>query len=176
MFESHSTESDQVLQEKEFMKFLAENNYSWAELEEAYHRLCGISEEKIENTRVENLLEHMENLSTQHFPINRFAHIINSMKDLEDSVSIFEHFVRDLAVSENEKKVLYSIVREGRAGKLEGHVNDDVVMELQVENEGSREDTAAILLEALRKFVSQTRNRQRALNEKQSMSFWFEAD
>lgn len=114
---NHEVTPDEQM-EADFTTYVDAHNYTSAQVQEAYYRLMGETVD-LDTDVPPELLEEMQRLLNQHFPLNRFAQFIEIFKTVEAAVPIYDHFVEDLTISEKEKRMLRSLVKKNRVGELE---------------------------------------------------------
>ena len=137
-----------------FADFVRDGGYSADQVREAYYRLCGVSDEEHGTPEIETLTEKMRELAGEGIPLNWFATYIGLKQEIEDAVPTFHGYVDSLEISDNEKKVLKSIVDNERRGEITCLVDGKLFSELKIENnEGSRGATATALAEALKEMA-----------------------
>ncbi|MEI8104183.1 MAG: hypothetical protein WCG84_04775 [Candidatus Moraniibacteriota bacterium] len=140
-----------------FLDFTKERGFTADQMREAYYRLCGISDvtsDREDEPLVVELLEKMQEMVQYHFPIDRFAKLINGKSDFEKSVESFHSYVESLTLSYNEKSMLKSIVDKMRTGEFQCFIDGDLAVEFTIANPPSKEDLAFGLTEALREMIS----------------------
>lgn len=118
---------------KDFIDFIDDGNFKAAQIREAYYQLCGISEDKNQDNDVEKILEKMNEISKDNFPLNRFAEIIASKEKYENSVPEYYQYIDSLKIYDKEKKVLKSIVEQERLGEVSCLVDGNVIAEFKIE-------------------------------------------
>lgn len=116
--------NDIWFREKEkITEYIEKNDISSRELEVAYQLALGVTEDdediapaitKEVKTLAQLLHKHIEN----GFPLNEIAEMISSRTLLELSKDDFHKWLTELSITENEKKVLRSIVEERRVGTI----------------------------------------------------------
>jgi transcriptional regulator CtsR len=110
--------SDDEKMLKDLMQYILDQSISSNEIEESYHRLCGIIEDGTATTTVEALTIKMQQMSNAHFPLNRFVDLITDRRSMEQGEEEYKNFVHNLPVSQKEKTMLVSIVDKKRSGTL----------------------------------------------------------
>ena len=146
-----------------------QNNWTAAELKEAYYVLCGVSDSPV-SERVEEIKVLMEEMTNKHYPLNRFVNIIDGLGNWEDSDINFSSFVKTLNISQKEKDILESIVRQKRTGELICVVDGDSIATYEIKESTSSRALAYALLNNLSQLLA-------SVNEggkKSDISFWFE--
>lgn len=145
MMENIPRESLTDHQADEFNDFAMEMGATSKDTEEAYLFLCKIKEGNPSNQRVKDLYEKMEKLSREHFPINRFAEIVKNWYENENGENVYLEYINTLPLSENEIRILYSIVTKDREGELQFYIDEKPLMHFDVENVDNRNDKAFLL-------------------------------
>lgn len=103
----------------EFVNFFVEHDYTSDQIREAYYRFAGISDSMTSDAGIDDIQKKMQEMSTDGFPLNRFARFITAKKEIEmDSAPMYYGFIDKLQITENEKQVLRSIVDEERTGEI----------------------------------------------------------
>lgn len=119
----------------DFAEFINRPEYTADQVREAYYQLMGVSERNEADPVVTTILVEMQRLERSGFPVNRFAEFIGTLQRLEDAVPVYEHFVTTLPVTENEKRMLVSIVTQDRSGQLEVMVGGRLAAKVQISKE-----------------------------------------
>ncbi len=169
---SQKFESEDSILEEKFAKFVAAGEYTAEKIREAYYLLLGVGEEGKENSRINSVKDEMEVMVRAHYPLNRFARFIEMKDELKGSVQRYENFVNNIKISDNEKRLLKSIVEKSRLGSLEFHVNDEPFARIEISEIKSREITADAMLEKLSEVLLKLALFDQTEVEK--ISFWFE--
>jgi hypothetical protein len=112
------SESDIQKMESDLVKQIEAQAYSKEEIQEAYFRVCGISDETKNSDRVDTLHSEMEKMTQNRFPLNRFKSLVEGLDVSRVGVESFNSFVSNLPVTEKEKLILRSIVEKRRSGIL----------------------------------------------------------
>lgn len=136
----------------EMIAFCKNGGYSADEIRAAYYQVLGIAEEPIESMRVLSLVEKMNGAAKSGFPLNRFKEIVEMKQTIEGALSNFAEYVATLPVSDNEKRVLHSIVEKKRSGELSFIINGDEFAKCKIppeDEQESREILAMKLVHAI---------------------------
>lgn len=151
MNESYTTkpESYDDKLEKDFINFIQEQDFTADDIQGAYIILLGISESEITDEKQLRLQTKMNEMISDKFPLNRFPQLIGLLDDIEGSAEDFEKFVTDLEISEREKDVLISIVRDRRTGELEFNVEGKSYIKVDITKNYSPDYIAFNLLQKL---------------------------
>lgn len=115
------TKADESPDDKEvrlFSKFISDNKYTADQMREAYYRLVGVEEEGEPGTEVAVILSKMREMEERNVPLNRFATLVGTKQNYEDAVPAYHDYVDTLRISDNEKRVLRSIVDRERSGEV----------------------------------------------------------
>ena len=136
--------------------FINEHHLSADQIREAYYRLCGVSEDESEDAGVDMLLERMQKMTDEGYPINRFVSLVEAKQETEDAKETCFSYIETLPVSTNEKSVLRSIIEDLRSGELSLFVGDReyVSITIRTEKDSSSEALALRLLEELKKAIA----------------------
>ena len=132
-------------QADEFNDFAMEMGATSRDIEEAYLYLCKIKEGDPPNQKVKSLREEMEKLSSERFPINRFAEMVRGWRENENGEKLYLEYINTLPLSENEVRALYSIVTKDKEGELQFYVDEKPFMHFDIENMDHRNDKAFLL-------------------------------
>jgi hypothetical protein len=153
----HTRLEDPIDEETEvFKRFIKEHRCTADQMREAYYRLLGISENKTEIPNVGLIYTEMQRMVDNRFPLNRFASLIESRQDFEDAVPMYHNFVEGLDISDNEKKVLRSIIDREREGEIVCLVGNQIVAEFKVHTKSLGKSIAvAVILKNIRNILEQ---------------------
>lgn len=147
-------EKDDLKAMKEFVDFIQDNAYMADSVREAYYRLCDVSEREEETPEVIAIVAKMQEMVQEGFPLNWFAKVIGKKQEIEDAVPSFHSYVDTLKISDNEKKVLVSIVEKKRSGEVSCLIDGTDVASFNIKNAGvPKEVVATALREALEKIL-----------------------
>lgn len=122
IFAQNNNEEKENLEDRKMFDELAEyivnNNISSGEIEEAYFRLCGVTDSDSPSEVVTQLEERMQSMTERRFPLNRFVKLIETTGLVENGEKNFYAFVDGLDITIKEKEALKSIVLKKRSGGL----------------------------------------------------------
>lgn len=137
--------------EASIIEFCKEGDYNADEIRAAYYQVTGIAEKPIENFHLLALVEKLDGAVRNGFPLNRIKALIESKQSYEDALPAFTAYVETLALSENEKGVLLSIVERKRHGELAFLVEDTefAKCEITFEEDTTKEVLAVQLVRTL---------------------------
>lgn len=139
--------------EKGFTQFVEEHGFTSKEISAAYNHLMGVDADS-EVPAI--LIEEMQRLERDHFPVNRFAEFSRTLNFVETAVPSFEHFVEELPVSDNEKYMLRSIVKKQRVGELEIFIAGELVKKVRVRgNTGEPHELALVFGSLLKQYYDE---------------------
>ncbi len=101
-------------------------------MREAYHQLCGISENKEQDPAVEKIFKKMNELVENHFTLNQFAELIGLKQNNENAIPDYCQYIDSLNISYKEKSALRSIVEKKRSGEIEFFIDDRIVANFKI--------------------------------------------
>ena len=78
------------------------------------------------------ILGKMQGMVDRNFPLNRFASLIESKQSHENVVPVYHQYIDTLKISDNEKRVLNSIIDEDRSGEFTCLVDGKIVGEFEI--------------------------------------------
>lgn len=153
--------------EGQLAAFIDEKKYTADQVQEAYYQLCGVSGEG-SNQAVEELRAEMERMTENRFPLNGFVKLIESRRSIEDAIPKYYQFVSGLKISENEKRVLRSVVDRTRPGSLECRVDEGVIGSIDIKKDvSSKEELANEMVMAISRILA-------SIKPDKEYQFWFE--
>lgn len=140
-------ESPDDQEQEGFKDFIKENRYTADQMREAYERLVGVNDEEGPTPEVAAILGRMREMVERKFPLNRFASLIESKQNYEDAVPMYHQYIGGLRISDNEKRVLDSIIDKERNGEftclIDGRIAGE--FEINVKDLGKAVATAIII-------------------------------
>jgi len=155
--------------EQEFQQFVHKGGYTVDQIRQAYYDLCGaVESSKVTDPQVREIREQMERMTDAHYPLNRFVEFIGSKEHVEAMIPQYTQLVEGLAVSDNEKRMLVSLVAERRSGTVECRAGDRAVNTFVINGNGaSSEMIAGVITDFIRQFLAQ-------IGPGKKYEFWFE--
>jgi len=174
MNESYKPESADERMQNELSELVEKESYTGEEMREAYYQICKVSEVSKSNDRINLLKERMNEMLSQHFPMNRLVSTIEALDEIDNAEDKYKDFVKKLDISNNEKTVLNSIVERKRNGILECHVDDEPVATVEISENMSSRATALMLLYHLSDIINEISEKYSL--ESVKISFWFDAE
>ncbi len=123
--------------QQEFALFVTANGFTAAEIEAAYYRVLDNSETSEVDPAILQISAKIESLLKNDFPLNRIASTITETANHERALTRLEAQLGALKISDNERRMLLSIVHEGRKGMLSCLVNGSTIAEQQVDTVGA---------------------------------------
>lgn len=133
-------------EESNFRNFIKENENTADQIREAYYRLVGVNEEVEPTSEVAAILGKMREMVERSFPLNRFAVLIESKQNYENAVPMYHEYIDGLRISENEKRVLGSIIDKGRSGEFTCLVDGEIVGEFEINVKDLGKAVAAVII------------------------------
>lgn len=115
-----------------FAHFLENNGYTAEEMEEAYYEMLGVGQEDKFTDRIKELSTKMNEMTDAGFPLNQVASLIHLKEKWENMIPDFMSYVDSMKVSENEKRMLKSIIDENRTGEVSVYLEGEHLIDLQV--------------------------------------------
>lgn len=105
-------------------EYIEKNNINSRELEAAYQLALGVPENDEDiapllTNEVKSVTKLLEKHISDGFPLNEIAEMITDRTRLESTKDSFHKWVSGLSLSQNEKKLLHSIVEERRVGTIQ---------------------------------------------------------
>jgi hypothetical protein len=137
--------------------FIKEEQFTAAQLREAYFRVCGVAEfEARENSKLEELAKRMREMTHDHYPPSRLAEVAYTTWEYEHSTREYREYVDKLPLSSGEKDVLRSIVDKRRSGKIAILVGGREIGTITIDIRDDMPDSviAVVLLEKLQEAVA----------------------
>lgn len=120
------------------------------------------------DTAVDELRVEMERMTENRLPLNQIMKLIESRRSAEDAIPKYYQFVEGLQISDNEKKVLRSVVDRTRPGELECRIDQGIVGSFHIkENIPSKEELAQEMISAISRILI-------AIEPGKKYEFWFE--
>jgi hypothetical protein len=117
---------------KEFTDFIKANEFTSAQMDEAYLRMLGASESDSQDPDIEKIAMKMEEMSQNGFPTTKMTEIIGIKRTYENAVPTYHEFIDCLEISDKEKRVLLSIVDRKRSGEIECYVDNEVISSFKI--------------------------------------------
>ena len=105
--------------ENELLEYMQKLHITSEEATLAYEQSLGIPIEKTVREEVFQLAQKIDDLTRNGLPLNRVPELLEEIDNIEISPEVFDTLVGSLQITDNEKKVLRSIVEKKRAGELE---------------------------------------------------------
>lgn len=102
----------------ELFTYVVQHEVSSDDLRDAYFSVCGVYEGGELSDNAKSILEKMNVLVDNGFPLNRFAILVQSQEEYEKSNGGFTKFIDELDISDQEKELLNSIIIKKRSGRL----------------------------------------------------------
>lgn len=132
--------------EDAFVDFLQENKVGVKDLEQAYHKLCGITEEV--SPLADLVYLKMKELADDHFPLTRFVKLIEVLDRAGDAITDLTSFLEmsETAITEREKEILLSVVNKKRAREIEYFIDGKEVHSQKILPENSDQEIASRIL------------------------------
>ena len=153
--------------EQQLVALIAEKKYTADQVREAYYQLCGVSERGSDQA-IEALRVEMERLTENRLPLNRIVRLIESRQGAEDAVPKYHQFVDGLKISDNEKRVLRSVVDRTRAGSLVCRVDEGEIGGFDIKTDvSSKENLANEMVMEISRILA-------GIDPGKKYQFWFE--
>lgn len=129
-----------------FRNFTEKNNYTADQIREAYYRLVGVEEGTEPTPEVAAILGKMQEMVAKNFPLNRFATVIEENQDYEEAVPTYHKYVDGLEISDNEKRVLRSIIDKERSGEVICMIGGKIIGDFKIKVKDFEKEIAAMLI------------------------------
>lgn len=127
-----------------FSKFVLDHKYTADQMREAYYRLVGVEEEGEPGQEVAAILDKMREMEERSVPLNRFASLVETKQNYEDAVPAYHDYVDTLKISDNEKRVLRSIVDRERSGEVVCMIDGESIAGFNVNVKDFGKETAVV--------------------------------
>ncbi|MBP9751472.1 MAG: hypothetical protein KBD19_01250 [Candidatus Moranbacteria bacterium] len=139
----------------ELTSYIKKHGYTANQIREAYVLVMGTDETPSEDPGVEDLRTKLQSMIDDGFPVNRIGELVEMKWTVENSKERCLSYIDTLDVSENEKRLLSSIVERRRSGELVVMIdNQDVAsMRIHIKDNTSIEAVAIEFQEGLQKII-----------------------
>ncbi len=147
--------SEDDKQQIELASFIKKHGYTADQIREAYVLVMGTDETPSEDPGVEELRAKLQSMIDDGFPVNRIGDLVEMKWTVENSKERCLSYIDTLDVSENEKRLLSSIVERRRSGELVVMIDNREVasMRIRIKDSASIEAVALEFQENLQKVI-----------------------
>lgn len=124
--------SEDDKQQIELTSYIKKHGYAADQIREAYVLVMGTDETPSEDAGVEDLRAKLQSMIDDGFPVNRIGELVEMKWTVENSKERCLSYIGTLDVSENEKRLLSSIVERRRSGELVVMIDNQDVASMRI--------------------------------------------
>jgi hypothetical protein len=154
--------------ERALKTLIAQRRYTFDQVHEAYQHLRGITEHTGKDPAVEAIHTQMKNMVNRGFSMDRLSKIVGSRQIFVGAVPQYRQFIDELKISDEEKKILWSVVNDLKSGIIECRIDNRAVDIFRVGNgTDSKEQLAKEVIDGISCTI-------KAIGSDKKYEFWFE--